>query len=189
MDTFNSRIYKDNIPLVNRCARYLWTIACSPIRFLPAPLAFKPFAFLLRVFGAKIGGGSKIYPSVNIHCPWNLSVGNYSCIGPRATIYNISLVSIGSNVTISQDSFLCTGSHDIRFLEKPLTAKSITIDDHAWICASAFVGPGVHMAEGSVLAARGVLFRSIEKWSVYSGNPAEFFKQRIVVNDENHDKN
>ncbi len=181
MATSNFPTYQDKISFGNRFARYLWIIACLPIRLLPAPLVFKPFAICLRLFGAKIGGGSKIYPSVSIHCPWKLTVGRYSCIGPRTIIYNISSVSIGSNVTISQDSFLCTGSHDIRYLDKPLTSKPITIDDHAWICACAFVGPGVHIAEGSVLAARSVLFRSIEKWSVYSGNPADFFKKRIIL--------
>ena len=39
--------------------------------------------FLLRIFGAKIGNGVNIKPSVNIKYPWKLIVGDYVWIGEK----------------------------------------------------------------------------------------------------------
>src|SRR4051812_7900512 len=56
--------------------------------------------FLLRIFGAKIGSGVVIKPSVNIKYPWFLSVGNQVWIGENVWIDNLTEVSIGDNVCI-----------------------------------------------------------------------------------------
>ena len=53
-----------------------------------------------------------------------------------------------------------------------LLKPPITIGDGAWICADAFVGPGVNVGEGAVLGARSVVMRSVERNSVMAGNPA-----------------
>ena len=55
---------------------------------------------------------------------------------------------------------------------------SIAIGDEAWIAADAFVGPGVRVGEGAVLAARGVAFDDLEPWTIYRGNPAERLRAR-----------
>ena len=53
---------------------------------------FFPFSgfykFLLRLFGAKIGKGVVIKPSVNIKYPWRLKIGDYSWIGENVWIDN-----------------------------------------------------------------------------------------------------
>jgi putative colanic acid biosynthesis acetyltransferase WcaF len=54
----------------------------------------------------------------------------------------------------------------------PLKLAPIKIEDNVWICADAFVGPGVTVFEGAVLGARGVLMKNTEAWGVYGGNPA-----------------
>src|SRR3712207_2062095 len=45
--------------------------------------------FLLRIFGAKIGKGVVIKPSVNIKHPWFLTIGNYTWIGENVWIDNL----------------------------------------------------------------------------------------------------
>ena len=176
-----SRYYQDDIPWVDRFSRVAWSFIRFIFCLLPPKLCFKFYRLTLLLFRAKIGIGSKIYPSAVIHSPWKLSVGNFTCIGPNSSIYNISHITIGDNVTISQGAFLCTGSHDITLISKPLVSKPITVDNHAWICADAFVGPGVTVAEGSVLSARSVAFRDIPPWQVHTGNPATFLKTRSIT--------
>jgi putative colanic acid biosynthesis acetyltransferase WcaF len=44
---------------------------------------------LLRLFGAKIGKGVIIKPSVNIKYPWRLKIGNYTWIGENVWIDNL----------------------------------------------------------------------------------------------------
>jgi putative colanic acid biosynthesis acetyltransferase WcaF len=48
----------------------------------------------------------------------------------------------------------------------------ITIGDRVWIAAEAFVSPGVAIADGAVLGARGCTFTKLEAWTIYRGNPA-----------------
>ena len=62
---------------------------------------------LLRTFGAKIGKGVVIKPSVNIKYPWNLSIGDYTWIGEKVWIDNLVQTTIGANVCISQGAMLC----------------------------------------------------------------------------------
>lgn len=87
---------------------------------------------------------------------------------------------LGNKVTISQYAYLCTASHDISILEKPLTAKPITIESYAWVCARAFITPGVNIGQGAVVAACGVVLKDIERWKVVGGNPAKVMKDRVI---------
>ena len=89
-------------------------------------------------------------------------------------------ISIGSNVTISQYSFICTGSHDISFQHLPLKTGKIYIDDYVWICSKSIILPGCKIGKYSVVGAGSVCFKSIKDKSVVIGNPAKFLKKREV---------
>ena len=104
---------------------------------------------LLRCFGARIARNVHIHPSVRVTIPWNLEVGEWSAIGFDAVIYNLGPVRLGRRVTISQRVHLCAGTHDFRDAAMPLEKPPITINDDAWICADAFVGPGVNVGASS----------------------------------------
>ncbi len=104
--------------------------------------------------------------------PWNLEVGDWSAVGEWALIYNLGRVRIGNRVTISQRVHLCAGTHDYRDSSMPLLKPEISIGDQAWICADAFVGPGVHVGDGAVVGARAVAIKDVSPWTVVAGNPA-----------------
>ena len=88
-------------------------------------------------------------------------------------------VVLGECVVVSQGVHLCTGTHNYNLNSFPLLAEPITIESHAWICADAFVGPGVSVGEGAVIGARSVVIRSQPRWMVCAGNPARPIKARI----------
>lgn len=174
--------YKTKFSCSNKLYRFGWDIA----RFL----LFKPFGsiylngwrvFVLRIFGAKIGRHSVVYASSNIWMPKNLVIGERTCIGPHTFLYNPSRITIGDKVTISQNSYLCGGSHDIKTLSLDFISAPITIKDYSWVCANCFVMMGTTIEEGCVLGATSSLFKSTEPWSVYGGNPAVFIKKREVL--------
>jgi putative colanic acid biosynthesis acetyltransferase WcaF len=133
---------------------------------------------LLLLFGASLEADVRIRRTVRIECPWNLSIGRDSAVGDHTILYCLGPVRIGNRVAISQGAHICAGTHDYRFRSMPLVRASITILDDAWICADAFVGPGVVVHEGTILGARAVAMRSLEPWSIYLGNPAVLAKQR-----------
>jgi putative colanic acid biosynthesis acetyltransferase WcaF len=59
-----------------------------------------------------------------------------------------------------------------------LLKPPIRVSEGAWICADAFVGPGVNVGEGAVVGARSVVMRNVERNSVMVGNPARRVAER-----------
>ena len=135
---------------------------------------------LLRMFGAKIGYGVIIKPSVNIKYPWNLVVGDYTWIGENVWIDNLTQVTMGRNVCISQGAMLLCGNHNFRKTTFDLMIGSITLEDGVWVGAQSVVCPGVRMASHSVLTVGSVATRDCEEYVIYQGNPAVKVKVRII---------
>lgn len=135
-------------------------------------------ALLLRLFGADIGEKCGFSASAYVEFPWQIKMKSHCTVGPRSVLYNLANVEFGTHVIISQDVYICAGTHDYTNLAYPLERKPIVIQDHVWVCAGAFIGPGVTVGEGSVVGARAVVTKNIEPWSVVAGNPAKFIKKR-----------
>lgn len=185
MENFERYKYIDNLSKGNKLLRLVWSLIWI-FFFRPTPRRFLNNwrIFLLRVFGAKIGEGCRVLPSCRIWAPWNLKMGNYSVLADNVDCYSMNEIIIGSQVTVSQRSFLCTGSHDVSSLRMPLITRKIVIDDYAWVAAECFVGPGCHIQEGVVIGARSVVVKSCEPWGIYVGNPAKFKSKRVVIEKE-----
>lgn len=161
-----------------------WLLASVLFRFSPRPL-FAWRRFLLRAFGARIGRHVHLYPSAQVEMPWNLEIGDWSAIGEHAILYSLGRISIGAQVTVSQRAHLCAGTHDYRRADMPLLRPPIRIEDKAWICSEAFVGPNVVVGEGAVVGARGVVVRSVSPWTVVAGNPARPIGTRVLEKVQN----
>jgi putative colanic acid biosynthesis acetyltransferase WcaF len=157
--------------------RLLWT-CCGPFFRWSPRLCWGWRCVLLRLFGAKVGKQVHIHPSVRVFIPWNLEIGDWSSVGFDALIYNLGPVKIGSKVTISQRAHLCAGSHDFRDPAMPLTKPPIQIGNEAWICADAFVGPGVTVGPRAVVAARAVAVKDVAEGEIVGGNPAKRISTR-----------
>jgi putative colanic acid biosynthesis acetyltransferase WcaF len=134
---------------------------------------------ILSLFGTKVTKETYVYPSANIYAPWNLVLGR-TCIGPRVFLYNKEPIIIGDDCVISQDSVICTASHNIASLMLPVKNKPITIANNVWVASYAFIGPGVTIGEGAVVGACACVFNNVEPWTVVGGNPAKFIKKRII---------
>ena len=164
--------------LGNRLLRLTWmTCWLLLARWTPPPLHAWRVA-LLRVFGARIARGARVHASVRVWLPANLELGPSVLIGPGVEVYNQGRITIGAHSVISQRAHLCASSHDIRDRNFQLTLRPIIIGARCWVAAEAFVGPGVTMADGAIVAARGVLFTDAEPLGVYRGNPAVLVKVR-----------
>ena len=133
---------------------------------------------ILRLFGAQIGCGGRIKPSVLITCPWLLSVGDYCWIGEKVWIDNLAPVAVGNNVCLSQGSYLCTGNHDYRKSTFDLKLQSISVGSHSWIAASSVLGPGTQVGAGTVVCLGSVATGVIPPGSILQGNPASVVGKR-----------
>jgi len=133
---------------------------------------------LLRAFGARIGRGVIVKPGVRVKFPWKLEVGDYSWVGEGAWIDNLAPVRIGANCCISQEAYLCTGSHNWSKPSFDLIVRPIELHDGAWVAARAVVGPGVVVGEGAVLLLGAVATKSLPPWTINCGNPAQPIRAR-----------
>ncbi len=164
--------------LPNRVARLLWSIVWL-LFYRPSPKSFHGWRrLLLKAFGAKIGKGAHPYPSAKIWAPWNVEMGDHSCLSHEVDCYSVDKIKIGSHATVSQYSYLCTASHDITDPHMKLVTGPISIGDGAWITADVFIGPGVTIGEGAVVGVRSAVFKDVAPWTVVIGNPAKFIKHR-----------
>lgn len=158
----------------------LWWLFQS-LLVLPTPqfmFAWRRFALVL--FGAKIGKRVLIRPGVRVTYPWNVTIGDHVWIGDNATLYSVAEISIGSHTVISQDAYLCAGTHDHRDITFPFKASPIRIADECWVAARGFIGPGVDLGEGAVVAAGAVVTESIPAAVIVAGVPAKKIGDRMA---------
>ena len=181
----NKNFKYETITLKNKLLRILWGIVwLSLYRISPRPF-HNWRCMLLRIFGAHIGKNVHPYPSASIWAPWNLTMGDYSSLGNYVDCYSVDKVVIGRNVTISQYSFLCTASHDYRYLKMPLITSPINIGDNVWITADVYIGPGISISNGAVVMPKSCVISDIESWMVVGGNPAVVLRKRIFLKQSN----
>ena len=155
----------------SRLVQVLWYF-CSAVVFQSQFFPFSPLkTLLLRAFGARVGRGVVVKPSVRIKFPWRLEVGDHCWIGESVWIDNLAAVRIGSNVCISQGAYFCTGSHNHRQPGFDLITRPIEISDCVWICAKVILLPGTEIASGSVVSAGTVVSGAIPSGTLV--RPAE----------------
>ena len=176
-----SKLKRQRLSFTNKAMRALWwSVWC--IFFRPTPRNFHRWrCFLLRLFGARLGKNVHPYPSARVWAPWNLTMGDDSCLSDWVDCYSVDKIQIGRFTTISQYSFLCTASHDHSLTEMPLVIAPIRIGDYVWITADVFVAPGVTIGEGTVVTARSSVFHDLPEWRIARGNPAAVISHRILA--------
>jgi putative colanic acid biosynthesis acetyltransferase WcaF len=133
---------------------------------------------LLRLFGARIGANCRLVHPIRVKAPWNLEVGDNCWFGVDVWIYNQAPIRIGSNVCISQGTFLTAGSHELA-TNMDLHVAPIVIEDGVWITAKCVVQMGVTIGRSAVVTPLSVVHRSLEAEGVYGGNPVRFIRKRF----------
>lgn len=74
--------------LGNRLARVIWSISWLILARFTPPQLHGWRRFILRLFGAKISSGARIYGSASVWLPANLEIGEGAIIGPGVQLYN-----------------------------------------------------------------------------------------------------
>lgn len=172
MLTGSPRRHLSPYPLRVKIKRMVWAVVEVAAFRLTWPTWYRYRAWWLRRFGADVSPQSRIRRTCRFMCPWNLTVGPGTATGEHVHFYCLGPVRVGARVTLSQDAVLCAGSHDYRTLEMPLLRPPVVIEDDAWVAYGGFVGPGVTVGEGAILAAHGVAVKDLEPWGIFGGNPA-----------------
>ncbi len=158
----------------------LWYVVNAVLFQNPLSVSSRAKVGLLRLFGAKIGKGVVIKPSVNIKYPWRLELGDFVWLGEGAWLDSLSTIKVGSNVCISQGTYFCTGNHDWTDPHFGLVVRPIVVEDGVWVGARATILPGVTLRSHSVIAAGSVVAEDSEPYTIHSSWQLRKTKQRTV---------
>ncbi len=146
-----------------------------------------PRRFLLRLFGAKIGDRVVIRPSARFYYPWKIEIGDDSWIGSGVELYSLDWIRIGNHCVISQNSYLCTGSHDPSDRAFGLEIAPITLENGVWVAADCFIGPGVTVGANAIVGARSSVFTDLPRAQICVGSPCRPYKPRTMPNAQDGD--
>lgn len=142
----------------------IWALVAGPmLQSVLCPVSVRVAA--LRWFGADIGPGVLVRHDVRVHWPWKLRIGRDSWIGAGARLLNLEPIWIGSDVCISQEVLLCTGSHRADDEAFGFDNRPIRVEDGAWLATRATVLRGVTIGEGAVVGATALVTTDVAAWS------------------------
>lgn len=160
--------------------RVCWSVVQATLfRWSPRPLhAFR--ARLLRLFGADIPEPGKvvIFPTARVTIPWNVSLESRAMVGPNVTLYSPGPITLKRGANVSQDCYICSGTHDYLRWSMPVVTKPVIIGENTWLAAGVFVAPGVTIGALCVVGARSVVVSDLPPRSVCVGNPCRPIRGR-----------
>jgi putative colanic acid biosynthesis acetyltransferase WcaF len=120
----------------------------------------------LVAFGARVGKGVLLRPRLRVRFPWKLSIGDRSWIGEDVWLHNQDQITIGSDVVISQGTFITTGSHAHR-RDMALVTAPVAISDGAWITARCIVLGGSQVGVSTLITPGTVVSGTVPDGMVF----------------------
>ncbi len=148
-------------------------VVCQSLLFQRTFMPARARTALLRAFGAEVGEGVLIRHGVTIHWPWKLAIGDHSWIGVGVWILNLEPVSIGHDTCISQQAFLCTGSHDRHSATFEFDNAPIAIGNGVWVAARATILRGVTIGDEAVIGACALVARDVGSGEFVTASPSD----------------
>jgi len=133
--------------------------------------------FVYKRMGAKIGN-SFIFRKTEILEPQKLLIGNNVSVGWHCLLDARGGITIADNVNISSYVKIISAGHDINDPEFKGLTKPVIIDNNVWLATGCTILMGVHINEGSVIAAGAVVTRDVEPFAVVGGIPARKISKR-----------
>ena len=117
-----------------------------------------------------------------------VTLGDYSGIGINAKIYGTCY--IGKYVMMGTDVTIITRNHrfdrtDIPMMEQGFEEeRPVYIGNDVWIGDRALILPGVHIGDGSIIAAGAVVTKDVPPYSIVAGVPARKIRDRFEIEQQ-----
>lgn len=191
---------------VKQLGRNNVVVYCAGAKFLPSPKIVLERRASDNVI--VIGGGSHPAKSIhfqgsgnvcilgeNISWPLDIDVrfsSDCGClvVGAKATSNGTSIILEGhsKSVLIGDDCMFAAGTairtSDLHAIydddgQALNPSADVRLERHVWLGMDAFVGKGVRIGEGSIVAAKALVSREIDRATLVGGVPAKVLRQDI----------
>jgi putative colanic acid biosynthesis acetyltransferase WcaF len=157
---------------------YLWSIIELLLVTNPWQVSSSLRIRALKLFGAEIGQGVIFRPRTRVKFPWKLHIGDRSWIGEGVWFHNQDHIYIGSDVVLSQETFLTTGSHAHR-RDMALITRPITVENGAWVTSRSIILGGAHIGRSALVRPLTVVTGRVAENAIVSGPDAEVVGTRF----------
>jgi len=130
----------------------------------------------------KVGRNINIQKGAYFHTGSEIEIGDNSDLGINCRIYG--QVVIGNDVMMAPDVIIMTSNHNFDRLDTPMrnqgdaAVRPVVIGNDVWIGTRVLILPGVHIGNGSILAAGAVVTKNVPDFAIVGGNPARIIKFR-----------
>jgi putative colanic acid biosynthesis acetyltransferase WcaF len=132
----------------------------------------------LIAFGARIGQGVLLRPRLRVRFPWKLQIGDRSWIGEDVWLHNQDRLVIGSDVVVSQGTFITTGSHAHR-RDMALITRPVVIEDGAWITARCIVLGGSRIGVSALVSPGTVVDGAVPPGMIFGQGTGRVLRPRF----------
>ncbi len=162
----------------SRACETLWRL----VEWIVVTNPLQPSSFLrviaLRAFGARVGRRVIIRPRVRVRFPWHLVVGDDCWIGEGVWFSNRDQVLLESDVVLSQETFITTGSHATT-TDMHETSAPITLQSGTWITSRCIILGGVVTGRSSLVTPGTVVSESVPAGAVFGSEKPKVLRQRF----------
>jgi acetyltransferase-like isoleucine patch superfamily enzyme len=131
-----------------------------------------------RALGAKIGEHTSIHRGCQFYQLCQLEIADNTVVNQQVVLDARSGLTIGRNVSISEQVIIYTLHHDLDDPGFATTGAPLTVEDHVFIGARAIILPGVHLGQGAAVAAGAVVTKDVPPYTVVGGIPAKTIRER-----------
>ena len=141
----------------------------------------------LRVCGGgsiSIGRNCEIHPyAMILTYGGEVVIADNCSLNPFAIIYGHGGVRLGEGVRIAAQSIIVPSNHNVVADGEPMhlagyTAEGVDIGDHVWLGAGVRILDGVSIGRNAVVAAGGVVTKSVPENTTVGGVPARDIPRR-----------
>ena len=124
-----------------------------------------------------IGEGTYGYPEIAFYdAGAKLKIGKYCSFAPKATIL---LGGEHHHDWVSAYPFSLMESDAARLSGYPYSKGDVSIGNDVWIGYDALILSGIRIGDGAVIAARSLVAKDVEPYSIVGGVPAKHLKYRF----------
>ena len=134
----------------------------------------------LRLRGATIGKGVKIYGKIVVKYPRKLVVGDYSTLNDGVLLNCKGGIIIGKHCRLSSYSQLHSTGLNLDKFPRKHYSKKIILKDNVWLGSSSVVTKGVVIGENSTIGALSLVNKNVEPSCFYAGSPVKKIKSLVI---------
>jgi maltose O-acetyltransferase len=131
-----------------------------------------------KVMKFNIGPNCSILMHNKFDCTTNFIISENSVVNQGCRLDNRGGLSIGENVSISEQVIILTADHNVDSAEFEGRSKQVTIGDYVWIGTRVTILPGVTIGKGALVAAGSVVTKDVMPYAIVGGVPAKIIKMR-----------